>query len=340
METGLQVVGLSKVYDPGAHCAFTDLHVWRGRVWLACREAVNHGVHPSSQIVVLSSADHGRNFSVMSRIAARGLDVRDPHFYVVDDRLHLTIPCWTQPPCDTKTGKRITILARSDDGLSWEQHREIAGFEGQTIWRPRKHPSDGHWYVAAYDRDYDRDTGRVALMRTLDGLKWQTVSVIETDEFPNETDLCFLADGTLLALVRREKADGIPLLARAQAPYTTWSKTLGDRWFRGPLLEHLGAGRFMAVGRVYKDDTSKAYVTRIHALDAETGKMRPETTLESGHDTSYAAFVRLPEGSESGAFGAGNALLSYYSGHEYPHGAYRNGEQSQRCAIYVARVKV
>ena len=52
----IQMVGSSKVYDPGCHCAFTDITHWRGRIWLTCREALNHSIHPSSQIVVLASA--------------------------------------------------------------------------------------------------------------------------------------------------------------------------------------------------------------------------------------------------------------------------------------------
>ncbi|MCZ7649089.1 MAG: glycoside hydrolase [Planctomycetota bacterium] len=332
----VQLAGLNKVYDPGCHCAFTDLTYWRGRVWLAFREALNHGIHPSSQIVVLASADHGHSFQLMARIAARGLDVRDPHFYVVDDRLHLTIPCWKNPPTDSAKGKRVTILARSDDGLAWELHREVPLLEDQTVWRPRKHPSENAWYAASYEREVARDAGRVRLIRTVDGLAWEAVSTIEDAGFPNETDLCFLPDGALLALVRREKAEGIPILARARAPYTEWSKTPCDRWFKGPLLERLPGGQLLAVGRVQREDDAKRYVTRMHLLDPETGVLAPSHTLESGNDTSYAALAHLPPG----AGAPHNALLSYYSGHGYDNGSYRGGDAPQRCAIYVARLAV
>ena len=337
--TFVHIVGLSKVYDPGCHCAFTDIIHWRGRVWLTFREALNHSIHPSSQIVVMASANHGHSFDVLARIAARGLDVRDPHFYIVDDRLHLTMPCWKNPPADSKTGARTSILARSDDGHHWDVHREIDLFETLAVWRPAKHPTEDAWYAAAYC-DFNEDQGCVKLLKTRDGLAWQEVSIIESRHFPNETELCFLADGSLLALVRREEAQGVPLVAKARPPYTQWTKVECDRWFKGPLLTNLGDGRLLAVGRVNKDEQHQHHVTRLHALDPETGKLHPGLTLESGNDCSYAGFIRLPAEAIGGHAGGHNALLSYYSGHGSDAGAYRGGDFPQRCAIYVARLVI
>ena len=79
---------------------------------------------------------------------------------------------------------------------------------------------------------------------------------------------------------------------------------------------------------------------RMFTLDADTGDLDPVFTFESGNDTSYASFLKLPEGSSSWNNGDANALLSYYSGHEYDNGAYRSGEQWQRAAIYIARMVV
>lgn len=136
----IRIVSCQPVYDPGCHCAFTDITCWHGpdasgRVWLACREAAGHSVHPSSQIVVMASADWGRSFAVQARIAARGIDVRDPHFYVVDDRLHIVIPGWSLP---RERDKRGTLLARSETGLDWEVISEVPNFNPFTVWRPRR----------------------------------------------------------------------------------------------------------------------------------------------------------------------------------------------------------
>ncbi len=220
-ESIIRIVGLDKVYDPGCHCAFTDILNWRGRVWLTFREAVNHSVHPSSQIVVMASADCGRTFQLQARIAGRGLDVRDPHFYVVDDRLHITIPCWGIP---REKNERVTILARSDDGRSWEQFRDVELFADRTVWRPRQGP-DGAWYAAGYDRQSEQDTGKVQLLRTRDGIEWEALSVIHDDRFPNETELCFLPGGDLMALVRREQKPNTPILAVSRPPKADMTQT-------------------------------------------------------------------------------------------------------------------
>lgn len=352
----VQILGTDRVYDPGCHCAFTDLAHWRGRVWLAFREAVNHSIHPSSQIVVLASADHGKTFQLQARIASRGLDVRDPHFYVQDDQLHIMIPCWR---LGVEPRRRVTILARSDDGQQWETFRDLAIFEDVTVWRPRRSnvTGDGALYAAGYGRSANREIGAVRLYRSEDGLAWQQVSIIHDEQLPNETELCFLPDGELLALVRREEEPFHPLLARAKPPYKgPWKKTECDRYLQGPLLEHLGDGKFLVVGRSPKaadenlkkpewDQEKKAVtgeprVTRIFSLDPETGKLIPGVALESGNDTSYAAFLRLPADAQKGRAGAANALISYYSGHGYENGLFRSGDESQRAAIFVSRVVV
>lgn len=334
------IISLDRVYDPGCHCAFTDMTVWRGRVWLTFREAVNHSVHPSSQIVVMASADHGRSFTVMARLARRGLDVRDPKFFVVDDMLHIIIPCWEIPQ---SKDHRLTIAARTDDGIAFEFIDDIPLFDNVTVWRPRQ-GSDGAWYAAAYDRQNEADTGKVRLFRTANGTAWEDVSVIHDKEFPNETELCFLPDATLLALVRRETSENHrPLLARSQPPYTAWHKMECNRFFQGPLLERMPDGTLAAIGRSPQkidDPACERKVMRMFILDAETGELDPVMTFASGNDTSYAALVHLPEGSASWNNGDANALISYYSGHEYDNGSYRGGEQRQRAAIYVARVAI
>ncbi|MBN1810130.1 MAG: exo-alpha-sialidase [Planctomycetes bacterium] len=335
-----QIVGISKVYDPGWHCAFTDIIAWRGRVWLVFREAVNHSVHPSSNIVVVASADHGRTFLEAGRISARGLDVRDPHFFVVDDVLHITIPCWRLPQ---ERNEHVTIIARSDNGREWETVPDVKALEGLTVWRPRLSP-DGTWYAAAYGRNADKSEGAVHLMKTTDGVDWGRVSTIETKLRPNETELCFDPDGTLRALVRREKQDRrYPLLAKAVPPYAEWSKLECDAFLQGPLLERLTDHTYVVVGRSPREPGQAEFhpcVTRMFMLDVETGHLEPGDALESGGDTSYAGFVRLPEGARSAMNGGHNALLSYYSGHGYDNGSYRGGEQVQRCAVYVARMAV
>jgi hypothetical protein len=330
----LKILACDRVYDPGCHNAFTDMIEWRGRIWLVFREALNHSVHPSSQIVVLASADLGKTFQLQSRFASSGTDVRDPKLFVHDDQVHLVVPSYR-----LADRQLLTMIARSSTGLSWEEHR-IPVLDKYVMWRPRKTIEDGvtvH-YAAAYGGVGDAKKRHVKLLRSTTGLDWKEVSVIHDRDQPNETDICILKNGELLALVRREDEPNFPLLARNTTPYTgEWKKLDCDQFLQGPLLEDLGDGRLLVVGRSplkIGQKEKNPRVTRIFALDPETARLTPGQTLESGADNSYAALVRLP--ADTGA--PWNALLSYYSGHGYDNGHWQGGNNPQRAAIYVARV--
>jgi hypothetical protein len=331
----LNIIACDRIYDPGCHNAFTDLIHWRGRIWLVFREALNHSPHASSQIVVMSSADHGKTFQTQSRFSSPGLDVRDPKFFILKEKLNIIIPCWLVPE-----RRLVTIVASSSGGLQWEEHH-VRNFDSLVVWRPRTimEAAVHTLYAAAYFRGKPEER-YVKLMRSTDGLHWDDVSIIHDKNQPNETELCFLKTGALLALVRREDAPNFPLLASNTPPYTgPWKKLECDQFLQGPLLEDLGDGRFLVVGRspLKIEQTEKnPRVTRIFSLDVEAARLIPRLTLESGADNSYAGFVRIP----TGAGMPWNALLSYYSGHGYENGNWQGGETPQRSAIFVARVNV
>ncbi|HYF47955.1 MAG TPA: hypothetical protein VEJ63_01005 [Planctomycetota bacterium] len=330
----VSIISTERIYDPGCHCAFTDLTHWRGRVWLCFREALNHSVHPSSHIVIMASADHGRTFQLMARISSPGLDVRDPKFFVIEEKLHLVVPCW-----QLSDRTLLTFIARSSDGLDWEQHT-IPALKGYVVWRPRKCVEQGKdvLYAAAYGK-YSGDERHVKLLRSTNGLEWRDVSVIHDRDQPNETELCFLASGELLALVRREVDPFKPLLARCSPPYTgPWKKIDCDQFFQGPLLERLDRG-MLAIGRALEKPDQKEKnprVTKMFSLNPETGALAPFATLESGADNSYAGWAQLP----AGAAAPWNVLISYYSGHGYDNGAWQGGETPQRAAIFIVRARI
>ena len=329
------VFDLNKIYDPGFHCAFTDITFWRGRIWLTFREALNHSVHASSKIVIMSSANHGRSFQVESRISKRNHDLRDPHFLISNDRLQVIIPTWK---ISSKTSHRQTLVAVSDNGCDFDFIDETPIFDFRIVWRPRISPKEKVWYVTTYEPN------KVHLLRSEDGIEWQEVSVIH--DKGSEAELCFLPEGDLISLIRRggRIVTGCrPILARSAFPYKRWEKIECDHFLEGPLLERLGEDNFLVVGRSPQDLNKpgcERMVTRLFSLDIDTGHLEPSLALASGNDTSYAGFVLLPKGSHSEKNGDANALLSYYSGHEYDNGDYKGSEQWQRSAIYVARLVV
>lgn len=327
----MKLQGVSCIYDPGCHCAFTDIIKWRGRIYVTFREAVNHSVHHSGQIVVLGSADYGQSFQPHARLG-NSCDLRDPHFFTVGERLGIMIPSWIVPDPEKGIPERIRNchVALSDDGINWDL-KEIEALRGRTLWRPRRGP-DGALYSAAYAPSRVKDDYRVSLRRSTDGENWEDVSLIHGEDKANETDLCFMPDGELLALVRREQEPRKPLIARSKPPYKEWTKVGCDRFLQGPLLERLPDGTLLIVGRSPEpfgaDKPTGGCRTRGFRLNIETGELEFLFTLPSGGDTSYAGLLKLNDN---------EAFLSYYSGHMYPNGSYRDGDAMQRCGIYLAK---
>jgi hypothetical protein len=354
----MRVLEVNKVYDAGCHCAFTDMIRWRGRLYLTCREALNHSPHPSGQVVVLSSANLGESWQLHARLSAPGMDLRgpkfclpggeppasadlrDPHFFRHSGRLGLVMPGWHLPEADRGSrpadAARTAFFAQSEDGVHWEM-RQSDELGRRTLWRPRSGP-DGKLYGVAYGpASGEGQADYVAtLLRSADGWSWEEVGPIHETERANETDLCFLPDGRLRALVRREEAEGRPLLATSEPPYTAWSKVECDEHLKGPLLVRLPDERLLAVGRAYQYPGRPRpggghFQTSGYILDPETGHLEHAFTVPSGGDTSYAGYHQLDDAT---------GLLCYYSGHEFANGAYVGGEGRQHTAIYVARLEL
>ena len=60
--TKVRVVSVRRVFHNGEHNAFTDMSRFRGRFYLTFRSCPDgHSMHPTSSIIVLSSAGHDRN---------------------------------------------------------------------------------------------------------------------------------------------------------------------------------------------------------------------------------------------------------------------------------------
>ena len=75
-----------KIWDRGAHNAFTDLRRWHGQWWCVFREAEAH-VGGDGVVRVIVSGD-GEKWESAAAVAERGVDLRDPKLSVTpDDRL-------------------------------------------------------------------------------------------------------------------------------------------------------------------------------------------------------------------------------------------------------------
>ena len=123
-----EIAGVDKVWDRGGHNAFTDLVLFRGRWFLAFREATTH-VSADGAIRILSSID-GDRWEPSALLTYPVADLRDPKLVVTpDQRLMLTTAGAMHPPSDTKhksfvclatvpRASALTLTCTPDVGLS------------------------------------------------------------------------------------------------------------------------------------------------------------------------------------------------------------------------------
>jgi endonuclease/exonuclease/phosphatase family metal-dependent hydrolase len=301
------LVGVAKIWDAGAHNAFTDLIRWRGRWYCTFREADAH-VGGDGRVRVLTSGD-GETWTSAALIAEPGIDLRDPKLSVTpDDRLML-VAGGSVYEGTTYRGRQPRVLF-SSDGTAWSPPERILA-EGDWLWRVTWHEG------TAYGVTYRAGAGEsaewtAALVSARDGRTFREITTFEIPNRPNETTLRFMPDGEMVALVRREAANRFAWLGRSRPPYTSWTWRETLHFVGGPNFIRLPNGDLWASGRSLAGGP-KTVLARL-ALD---GRYEPALTLPSGGDTSYAGMV----------WHDGLLWVSYYASHE------------GKSAIYLARVR-
>jgi len=305
---GPSLVSVARIWDAGAHNAFTDLVRWRNRWYCTFREADAH-VGGNGRIRVLVSAD-GDTWTPAAAIAETGIDLRDPKFSITpDDRLMIVAGGSVYE--GTRYMGRQPRAMFSSDGNAWSAPERILA-EGDWLWRVTWH--DGRAYGVTYKAE-PGDSGEwtATLVSSPDGKAFDRIGTLVIAGRPNETTLRFMPDGEMVALVRREGGNRMAWLGRSRAPYSGWTWRELSHQIGGPNFIRLPDGALWASGRSYPGGP-KTVVARL-TLD---GGYDPVLTLPSGGDTSYAGMV----------WHDGLLWVSYYASHE------------SRTSIYLARVRV
>ena len=314
----LELQSVEKIWDQGAHNAFTDLIRFKGRFYCTFRESEAH-VGGDGTIRVISSSD-GKNWKPVALIAEQGTDLRDPKFSVAPDgRLMIVAGGSIYGGTKVLKGRQPRVMF-SKDGKTWSTPRKILS-EGEWLWRVT-------WYKGrAYGVSYNHtpagakldERGRapewlVTLFESGDGISWQELAKLNVPGQPNETTLRFLPHGEMMAFVRREGGDKQAWIGKSSAPYKEWEWKPSGHQVGGPNFFVFPDGRIVGGGRDYR--TSPKYTTAIGMLTASG--YTPEVQLPSAGDNSYPGFVWY----------ANQLWTSYYSSHE------------GKTSIYLAKLKM
>ncbi len=297
------------------HNENTDLVAWKGAIWLVHRTAVSQVLGPNSALHVYRSTDDGASFTETARIQApTDRDIRDPHFYVVGDRLH--VKALTRLPVLSARDSNVDTIAvelHSEDGTSWSAPTPI-GPKGQSFWRIKARA--GTYFTASYE---DGDQA-VALFSSTDGLTWTKGATVYgvADDAPLETELVFMPSGKLLALVRMDGSNDELLgdqgrlrtkICWADAPYAAFTcpdEITGQR-LDGPLAFFAGE-RLFVVARKHLQGTGKKRTSLFELTGDFAGgplAIQDLGDLPSAGDTSYAGVALRSDG---------KALVTWYSG--------------------------
>jgi hypothetical protein len=245
-------------------------------------------------------------------------DIRDPCFYVVGDQLFVKALTRVRPPVDQSSRDSavdtVAVAMTSTDGVTWSPQQPI-GPHGWSFWRVKE--SGGRWFTAAYQ---DGDLS-VVLYTSTDGLTWTAGPVVYgvSADTPLETELTFMPNGKLLALVRTDGTDAELLgdqgrlrtvLCWSDPPYTAF--TCPD-YFDGQRLDgpvtFWWKSRLFVVARKHLQGTGKKRTSLFEirgnwdtGTDLAIGEWGE---LPSAGDTSYAGVVMTDDT---------HALVSWYSG--------------------------
>ena len=315
---------VTKIWDSAAHSAFTDLIEYKGRFYCAFRESTGHvpekdGSGDGETRILVS--DDGVAWESFALLKKKGLDLRDAKLSITPDGRLMVLMGGSIYDKGVLKG-RITHVSFSDKkGENFSDPQPVVidaniRSDMDWLWRVTWHKKTGYGVVY---QEYRPEYGPAYLVKTTDGIHYQSVTKLDVTGKPDEATVEFLKSGDMRIIIRREGGDTNGWLGYSSAPYKEWNWTdLGIR-LGGPHMITLPNGKTLIGTRSYEKWTSKTdrtVYTSLYGLDQQ-GKATQLLHLPSGNDNSYPGFV--VKGDE--------LWVSYYSGHE------------GRTSIYLAKMK-
>ncbi|MGA2611947.1 MAG: exo-alpha-sialidase [Spirochaetia bacterium] len=302
---GPAIVSLRKIWDRGAHNAFTDLARFKGKWFCVFREADAHA-GTEGKVRVLESAD-GFLWMSASLLSEDGVDLRDPKLSVTPGRKLMLLMGGTYARTGAG-GQRQPRVAFSDDGRAWTRPQPVLG-DGDWLWRVT-------WFRSrAYGISYrlrNARTWNIFFHQSTDGVDYGVICQLSVPGRPNESTVRFRPDGEALALVRREGGDAAGWIGTSRPPYRAWKWRSAGMRVGGPNFILGPDGTSWAACRQYARGGPVTVIARMSSAG-----LHPVLTLPSGGDCSYPGLV----------WHRGLLWASYYSSHE------------GKTSIYLARVK-
>ena len=302
-----QGVKVRRIWKEAPCAAFTSLVFYEGNFYCAFREANTHvdkNGNDNGRIRIIRSKNE-KQWETFDIVQKEGYDLRDPALSInPEGKLMLLMGASVH-----KENMTVSICSHVAFTLSSGSFTEpipiVTDYEANRKWL---------WKITWYNnRAYGfvyGDTFR--LISSSDGIHYQTIKKFDIKNSPNETDLCFMEDGRLLAIIRRAR-NHQGLVAVSQSPYTDWNFTECGYELGGPDVLLTENGKKLVTSRFISKKGNRTVLFELK----DDNLLYPILTLPSGGDCSY-----------SDALIKSNVLyISYYSSHI-----------SRKASIYFARI--
>jgi hypothetical protein len=294
-----------KIWDGAQHSAFTDLIRFKDHFYCSFREGSGHIPGTDGVVRILKSRD-GRSWESAALLNKKGIDLRDPKLSITPDGRLMIIIGGSVYENGKLMGRTPHVAFSDKKGIQFTEPEKVETDPsitswGSWYWRVTWHKGTG--YAIDYQIGPEERKGPTAmyLVKTKDGKKFEKVSKLEIDGFPNEATIRFDKNGTMHVMVRRENGDRLGMWATSKIPFTDWQYTKTNIKLGGPNFIFDKKGTIIAGTRVYEP---RVY-TGLFAGDG-TGKFKEIYHFPSGGDTSYPGLVMYDD----------KLWVSYYSSHE------------------------
>ena len=178
------IVSVTRIWDGGAHNAFTDLIRWRDRWYCTFREGDAH-VGGDGRIRVLVSTD-GERWTSAALVGETGIDLRDPKLSITPDDRLMIVAGGSVYEGKRYLGRQPRVMF-SRDGTTWSDPERVLE-EGDWLWRVTWH--DGRAYGASYKTlPGPSAESALTLVSSADGRTFDRIASLSVPGMPNETTL-------------------------------------------------------------------------------------------------------------------------------------------------------
>jgi hypothetical protein len=235
-----------------------------------------------------------------------GVDLRDPKLSVTPKGQLMIIIGGSVYENGKLLGRNPHVSFSDKSGQSFSEPEKVKVSKdlenwGSWFWRVTWHNGVGYAIDYQIGPEERKEPTAMYLVKTKNGKKFEKVSEIKLDGFPNEATVRFDKNGTLYAMIRREIGDQVGIWAKSEAPYTNWQFQKMDVRLGGPNFIFTDNEEVIAGTRMYQP---KVYTALMKGNKA--GEFKEIVQYTSSGDTSYPGLVIHNDA----------LWVSYYSSHE------------------------